>query len=468
MEQDIIFKLDRHTFVRKWHDCVYMENQVSHTRAKLPAETFGWMSAADYSCLYSMYEMFADVEDKDEVRRLLTEMERLWLVDIEGVSDVDARVFSYSRKKEVDRMFEDNSSIDAFTADFEVPMLTNLQIELTDVCNERCIHCYLPNSKKNRGRSLNVEEVKTILRQYREMQGLKVVFSGGEILLHTHLFEILEECRRLGLMILLQSNLVALTEENLQRIKMLDVFNVQVSLYSTDPAIHDEITTRRGSYELTRRNLQLLVDNDIPAMISCPVMKQNFPTVHQLHKYATDMGVDIYFDFMMMAECDGSTDNLSVRLDLDQTRRMLRFYIEQNEMFMHAITLSDSLDEALSKHYARRRTMCHILSASICIDSDGTIYPCPGWNSMKMGNIRDATLDEVWHGDMARQLRGVNIDDFEKCGKCQLANFCDICLVYNHNENGSIYNVCHRFCEMAAMLRQTVTEIYNETKMYGK
>ena len=87
---------------------------------------------------------------------------------------------------------------------------------------------------------------------------------------------------------------------------------------------------------------------------------------------------------------------------------------------------------------------------------------------MKMGNIRDATLDEVWHGDMARQLRGVNIDDFEKCGKCQLANFCDICLVYNHNENGSIYNVCHRFCEMAAMLRQTVTEIYNETKMYGK
>lgn len=106
---------------------------------------------------------------------------------------------------------------------------------------------------------MSVEQVIEILQQFRAMNGLKVVFSGGEILLHANLFEILEECKRLNLMILLQSNLLSLTEANLKKIKELDVFNVQVSLYSTDEQIHESITRRKGSFERTKRNIEMLV-----------------------------------------------------------------------------------------------------------------------------------------------------------------------------------------------------------------
>jgi wyosine [tRNA(Phe)-imidazoG37] synthetase (radical SAM superfamily) len=33
------------------------------------------------------------------------------------------------------------------------PLIASLQFELSSRCNERCIHCYIPNDKKNHGLS---------------------------------------------------------------------------------------------------------------------------------------------------------------------------------------------------------------------------------------------------------------------------------------------------------------------------
>lgn len=464
--KDFCFRLNPHTFVRHYAEFFYMENQVSHTRAMLPVENFMWLATVEYKSVYSFEQLYKQKEtaqyiEISKIEGLLHQLHDYWLIDIIDLPITLERKFSYAQKHQIDNLFV-NAPLIGNVKTGKNSYLRNLQIELTDRCNERCIHCYLPNEKKDKGKTLTVEQIMYILHQYREMQGLKVVFSGGEILLHTDLFRILEECRRLNLMILLQSNLLSLTEDNLQKIKALNVFNVQVSLYSTDKHIHDMITGRKGSFEKTKRNLELLVANDIPVMISCPVMQHNFPSVRSLHKYASELGVDVYFDFMMMAECNGSKDNLAVRLDLNQTREMLQFHLESHPAFLDAIATARSLEEALSKKYARRRTMCDILSASLCIDSDGSIYPCPGWNGMKLGHISTSILADVWLSEKANELRSIHIGRFQKCNECNLHNFCDMCAVYNYNENGDIYNICPRFCNMADMLRECVINKYNE------
>lgn len=464
--KDFYFRLNPHTYLRHYPEFFYMENQVSHTRAILPTEYFTWLATVEYESVYSSKQLYKRKKmdkgiESSKIEQLLHQLHDFWLIDIIDRPMTIERKFSYTHKNQIDNLFADASLIGGVEGNPK-PYLRNLQIELTDMCNERCIHCYLPNEKKNKGKALTVEQIICILHQYREMQGLKVIFSGGEILLHTDLFSILEECKKLNLMILLQSNLLSLTKDNLQKIKALNVFNVQVSLYSTDAHIHDTITGRKGSFEKTKRNLELMVANDIPVMISCPVMQNNFPSVHSLHKYASELGVDVYFDFIMMAECNGSRDNLTVRLNLKQTREMLQFYLESHPAFLNAISTAHSLDEALSKKYARRRTMCDILSASLCIDSDGTFYPCPGWNGMQLGHISTSMLADVWWGEKADELRNIPISRFQKCNGCELHNFCDMCAVYNYNENGDIYNICPRFCDMAKILRECVINKYNE------
>lgn len=341
------------------------------------------------------------------------------------------------------------------------PQIENLQIELTSKCNERCIHCYLPNDIKDTNQSMGTDEVKDLLHQFHNMGGKKVVFSGGEVLLHQGLFDILEVCNNLQLRTLLQSNLLTMTTEMAERFKQLDIFNVQVSLYSTDEHIHDSITKRKGSWLKTKQNLELLVNKGVHVLISCPIMKQNLSTARSLRQYAEKMGVDIYFDYVMMAQCDGNKENLRTRLNRDEMRQMIQFTIDTKPEFIEAISASKSLDEVLSKRFARRKTLCSILSSGLCIDSDGTAYPCPGWNGMKLGNIRTMSLPEIWYDSrMACELRRMTPADFKQCEDCNLHNFCDMCAVYNFNENNDMLSVCKSFCDCAKMMKEFVVEKY--------
>lgn len=429
------YKFNSHTFVREFGEYIYLENQVSHTRA---------------------YYKQRDLDDS-----LLHKLHDLWLVEIEDVPAFD-RNFSYRNKTKIDKQFADFVSPPIV---LDRPWLQNLQIEVTYACNERCIHCYLPNKEKDKAKSLSIEKVLDVLKQYRAMNGLKVVFSGGEVFLHKDMFSILEECRRLNLMILLQSNLLALTSENIQKLKDLDVFNIQVSLYSTDEKIHDAITGRKGSWRRTKKNLELLVENDIPALISCPVMQENYPTVRELQNYADELGVDIYFDYIMMAQSDGCSDNLNGRLTLEQTQDMIKFSLETKPQFIEAIVSSQSIEELLNKTFAKRWSVCRILSSGLCIDVDGSAYPCPGWNGMVMGNVNSSSLIDIWEkSEIADRLRSITQNDFKKCQTCKLHNFCDMCSVYNYNENGAPFHICQRFCETANLLKKCVIDKYKELK----
>lgn len=346
----------------------------------------------------------------------------------------------------------------------QAPQINNLQIELTNSCNERCVHCYLPNELKDTKQSLAKEQVIDLLHQLHTMGGEKVVFSGGEVLLYKGLFEVLEECYALGLRTLLQSNLLTLTPEMVLKFKQLDIFNVQVSLYSTDPQIHDSITKRKGSWQITKRNVELLVENGVHVLISCPVMKQNLSTVGQLSQFADSLGVDLYFDYVMMAQCNGQDGNLDTRLSNGEMRQMIGFLVDTKPEYVEAIVVSKSLEEVLAKKFARRKTVCSILSSGLCVDTDGTVYPCPGWNGMKLGNISDSSLSDIWHhAAKTNELRYVTPDDFKQCSGCSLQNFCDMCAVYNFNENGDMFKVCKIFCDCARMMKECVVRKYHTT-----
>ena len=63
-----------------------------------------------------------------------------------------------------------NQHIDSATQEMALeslganPYLMSLQFELTSRCNERCIHCYIPNEKKERGIDLPFKLFKKIIK----------------------------------------------------------------------------------------------------------------------------------------------------------------------------------------------------------------------------------------------------------------------------------------------------------------
>ncbi len=441
--------LNRNVTLREFGDgIVYLENQVTHLKA--------WLKDEDAETVKTLPEIKPDAN-----MPVLQKLRELWFIDEDDEGEL--RDFSYARKRESESLAATGNPWEKSLLQDDIPWLNNLQIELTDSCNERCIHCYMPDPLKDRADEMDFDAVKDLLEQYRAMNGVKVVFSGGEIFLHKDLFKILDLCRKLDLFVLLQTNLLILTPQILDRLKNLGIFNIQVSLYSTDPTIHDSITSKKGSCIRTMANIRKLVEADIPIIIACPVMKQNFDSVADVQDFADSLGVEVYYDYIMMAQSNGSTENLDHRISLSQTRDMIDFLLEHKDAFRMAIETASSADELVSKPFARRRNVCSILSSGLCISPDGTAYPCPGWKGFSLGDITKTSLDSIWSAsEKARKLRSVDMEsDFEKCRYCSLRNFCDMCAVYNYNESGDMYHVSERFCEVAAIFRQAVIDKFH-------
>lgn len=447
-------KLNRNVTLREFEgNIVYLENQVTHLRV--------WLKDEDAEIIKAL----PDIKSSGNVP-VLEKLRELWFIDQDD--DDLFRDFSYSRKAEIENLAGISNPWGKPLNPTEIPWLNNLQIELTDSCNERCIHCYMPESLKKQSKEMDFDTVKDLLVQYRAMNGVKVVFSGGEIFLHKDLFKILNLCKKLGLFILLQTNLLVLTSKILDSLKNLRIFNIQVSLYSTDSAIHDSITTKKGSCSRTMRNIKRLVEADIPIIISCPVMKQNFDSIAQLQDFADNLGVEVYYDYILMAQSDGSTENLNHRISLRQTRSMIDFLLEHKDTFRKNIETATNSIDLLSKQFARRRNACSILSSGLCISPEGTVYPCPGWKDFSLGNIAQSLLSSIWlSSEKAQKLRAVDMEsDFEKCQNCTLHNFCDMCAVYNYNESGDMYHVAKRFCDVAAIFRQAVIDKFHSYDKY--
>lgn len=342
------------------------------------------------------------------------------------------------------------------------PMISNLQFELSSRCNERCIHCYIPNDKKNHGFDMPTAKVKSILDEFAEMGGIHVTLSGGEAFLHKDIIEITEYCREKDLKISILSNLISLKDEQIKRLKDANLSLIQVSLYSMDPETHDFITTIKGSFEKTKASIEKLVAADIPIQISCPVMKANRKGFDKVLAYAKSLKVKAQTDFIMMARADLDKENLANRLSLDETEELLRDIIENDiryrEEILQQLPVTDEITFNIERY--KKQPVCGVGYDNCCITSNGDVYPCAGWQDYILGNVYKQPLREIWEkSERVKNLRNITNASFPQCVDCEARDYCSMCLVRNYNESGGdMFAVNNHFCDVAFLTKRLVEE----------
>ncbi len=370
-------------------------------------------------------------------------------------------VFSYSlgnlKTNMVDFTQDTIQTVDECTvnsmleADQRKPHLKSIQFELTSRCNERCIHCYIPNSKKNKGKDMSFELFCDILDQFAEMGGLHVSLSGGEVFLHKDVIRAIQYCRIKDMEICILSNLISLKESHIQAIKDANVSYVQCSLYSMDPDIHDTITTVKGSFEKTLNAIKRLIANDIPVQISCPLMKANKDSYLDVLEFAQQNKIKAFSDYILMGEANLCTDNLRNRLSIEETEKVIRNLIEHDVDYPRWVKEKRPYLESIDKERYAKQALCGAGLNNICITENGDLYPCPGWQSMIVGNIFKKSLKDIWnYSDHLKRLRKITHNDFPKCLECEARKFCTMCLERNCNENnGDMFKVGKHYCDVA-------------------
>lgn len=319
--------------------------------------------------------------------------------------------------------------VEAYTQDFllrhdrEHPRLACLQMELTSRCNERCIHCYIPNTTKDKGCNLSLERFKEIVDQYVAMNGLVIGLSGGEALMNKNFIAMLRYCREKDLRITLLSNLTLLTDEVAQALRETNVSLVQVSFYSMNPDVHDSITKVKGSFTRTKEAIEKLHDADVPVLISCPVMKANRKDYLAVMDYAHSLKMQAQTDYIMMAESNGDTSNLANRISIAETEELLR------DMAAHERTEVLAPQEhapipPMTKEEFAEMPMCGAGINDLSMSAEGNVFPCSGWEGYVVGNVFQQPLREIWEqSPKLKFIRGIRHKDFPKCISCKAQDF---------------------------------------------
>jgi len=363
--------------------------------------------------------------------------------------------------QETKQCVDTNTQYFMLNHDQEKPRMTELQFELTSRCNERCIHCYIPNGKKNTGFDMTFDRFKYILDQFVEMGGLHVTLSGGEALMNKDIVKMLRYCREKDLEISLLTNLIALKDEQIPVLKEVNLSIIQVSLYSMDAEKHDMITTVKGSFEKTKAAIEKLHAADIPVQISCPIMKANRKGYDEVMKYAQSLRMKSQTDYIMMAQADLDTANLANRISLEETEEVIKDIIKYDkdykELYQEVEPKSSNEVSDISDS-----PLCGAGRNAICVTVNGDLYPCAGWQEFVVGNVYKQPLAEIWENSpRLNYIRKLTWKQFPQCVKCEAFDYCAMCLVRNFNENnGDMFKVADHFCKVAFINKKLVEEAY--------
>ena len=337
----------------------------------------------------------------------------------------------------------------------EHPTLFEIQLDITQACTERCRHCYVPEYNPI---FLPYGKICEVLDEFRELGGIHVALSGGECMMHKDIVKIIHAIRERDCTVSCLSNLTVCTDEILNALIEADG-TVQVSLYSMSPAIHDEVTRRKGSWLETMNAIMRLRAAHIPVRISCPCLRINYKDYPSVLKFADSLKMDAQTDFIIMGKQNCDTSNLCNRLTLDETRILLEDVILKAVPMNSEYFSPGKKELMLSSDEWRKRKVCGACVNSLCLAATGEYYPCPGFAGVVLGNCHKDSLHDIWlNSKETMRIRSVTGHDFMECSECKDRDYCSVCMCRNFNETGNMFKPADHFCKVAAINHEVVDE----------
>jgi radical SAM protein with 4Fe4S-binding SPASM domain len=337
------------------------------------------------------------------------------------------------------------------------PLLSHLDIELTERCDNACVHCYISRPAADaeaRAREMPAALVRTILEEAASLGCLGVRFTGGEPLLREDFEDLYVHARRLGLRVALFTNASLASPriaDLLARIPPLEP--VEVSIYGMARASYEAVTGRRGSHERAAAGLRLLRERGVRVIAKMVALPLNAGEESRFEAWATgDLGMDRAPSFGVQLNLHGRRDaarnrgirrqRLSADAALDVLARRPRDYVKGLKPFL--ISQPEGGGDALFS--------CGAGAGSCAVDAYGVIQPClllrhPETVAPYEGTGLRAALTGLF--PEMRKRRAERSEYIERCGRCLLRGLCEQCPAQSWMEHGVLDAPVEPLCRAA-------------------
>lgn len=318
--------------------------------------------------------------------------------------------FSYMKEELLNRYL--------FAKAYELEIPISATLELLDMCNLRCEHCYLP---EHANFGMSTEQVKSILNDLRMAGVLTVTLTGGEIFVRKDIFDIIEYARDLNMRVILLTNATLLDEEKIIKLKNLYVTQVSTSMFSLNADRHDSITCVKGSLDMLMKNLKLLKEYGVDVQVKTPLMEKNKFDYKAIGQFCKENSFAYKFSARIFSKNDGDASPKDLKVSLPNLSKIICDYDENEgkELFTTDVT-------------------CGALKYSLSIDRKGDVFPCNSY-PVCVGNVFKNSIIDIWNSKEYKNIRNIKHTDLVSCMKCNLRDYCKRCPAMAYRDTGNYY-----------------------------
>ena len=278
----------------------------------------------------------------------------------------------------------------------------DVQIELTEGCNQVCRHCYNYWRKDSKAPSgeLALDDFLIIVRQIHLARVGSVTLTGGEPMLRKELlFGLIPELQRLDIDVGLNSNGVLIDRESAGILAKSGLKHALISVLGPE-TVHNSIAGPGGSFVGTINGIKNLLDSGIDVAVNMPVSKANLAYLRETAILIRNVGVSKFCSGPIVPSC--KTD-ISLCLSAEECKTCLRGLIGIGSDLSLTVAVLEPLarclfrpeeDAEFIRFFGNR--ICSAAVSSCAISSRGDMRPCIH-SDVIYGNVLPDKFLDVWN-----------------------------------------------------------------------
>jgi len=336
-------------------------------------------------------------------------------------------------------------------------LLSHLDIELTERCNNNCIHCCInlpADDVAAQEKELSTQEVMEILKEAVSLGCMTVRFTGGEPLLRDDFKEIYVFARKIGLRVIIFTNATLISPEHAELFSSIPPLEkIEVSVYGMKKSSYEQVTRNPGSFELAFRGIKLLLENNIAFIVKSAILPPNKNEIDDFEKWALTIpwmdnlpSYSMFFDLRLRRE---EEKNIIIRKLRLKPEDGLSILLREKEKYLK------SMKEFCSKFLSPPTKELFSCGAGVkggCVDAYGYFYPCLSCKHPQLAyDLKNGCLEDALKKffPKIRQFVAKNSDYLSRCARCFLKGMCQQCPAKSWSEDGSLDTPVEYYCQIA-------------------
>lgn len=316
----------------------------------------------------------------------------------------------------------------------------------TRACNLSCRHCYAFAASEAELLELSTEEARSFLDSLVSFKVPALLISGGEPLMRTDIFELLEYGASLGLRMVISTNGTLIDRETARKIKALGVIYAGISLDGLRE-VNDAFRGVRGAFEKTLAGFRNCREAGQKAGLRLSLTRSTFRELPEIFRLVEEEKISRVCVYHLVSSGRGAEMH-DEDLTPQEKRSVLDFLMEKTLDFgarfidTEILTVDNHCDgvylylKMKEKNVVRARRIVDLISinggnrsgvAIGAVDWEGNVTIDQFTRSILLGNIRKKSFGEIWTGADNPFLTKLRDRKNHLKGRCRVCKWLDQC-----------------------------------------